>query len=57
MFKYRFVGNGELGGHNLGNLMLKSLDHLSVRLLDVINLIRNLLKVNAHLIPMSEQPF
>ncbi|MFV9997804.1 MAG: uridine diphosphate-N-acetylglucosamine-binding protein YvcK [Arsenophonus endosymbiont of Dermacentor nuttalli] len=56
MFEYRFVGNGELGGHNLGNLMLKSLDHLSVRPLDAINLIRNLLKVNAHLIPMSEQP-
>lgn len=56
MFEYRFMGNGELGGHNLGNLMLKSLDHLSIRPLDAINLIRNLLKVKAHLIPMSEQP-
>ncbi|WGL96769.1 uridine diphosphate-N-acetylglucosamine-binding protein YvcK [Arsenophonus nasoniae] len=56
MFEYRFAGDGELGGHNLGNLMLKSLDHLSVRPLDAINLIRNLLKVKAHLIPMSEQP-
>ncbi|MDR5610223.1 MULTISPECIES: uridine diphosphate-N-acetylglucosamine-binding protein YvcK [unclassified Arsenophonus] len=56
MFEYRFAGNGELGGHNLGNLMLKSLDHLSVRPLDAINLIRSLLKVKAHLIPMSEQP-
>ncbi|PHM39428.1 hypothetical protein Xmau_02771 [Xenorhabdus mauleonii] len=55
MFEYRFSGNGELAGHNLGNLMLKSLDHLSVRPLEAINLIRNLLKVNAHLIPMSEQ--
>jgi uncharacterized cofD-like protein len=33
MFEYRFGGNGELSGHNLGNLMLKALDHLSVRLL------------------------
>ena len=56
MFEYRFGGNGELSGHNLGNLMLKALDHLSVRPLEAINLIRNLLKVDAHLIPMSELP-
>ncbi|MBB1200055.1 uridine diphosphate-N-acetylglucosamine-binding protein YvcK [Enterobacteriaceae bacterium 89] len=56
MFEYRFSGNGELSGHNLGNLMLKSLDHLSVRPLDAINLIKNLLKVEASLIPMSEVP-
>ncbi|HHG8774568.1 TPA: uridine diphosphate-N-acetylglucosamine-binding protein YvcK [Raoultella planticola] len=56
MFEYRFAGNGELSGHNLGNLMLKALDHLSVRPLEAINLIRNLLKVDAFLIPMSEQP-
>lgn len=56
MFEYRFSGNGELSGHNLGNLMLKSLDHLSVRPLDAINLIRNMLKVDAKLIPMSESP-
>ncbi|KYP97008.1 hypothetical protein BG74_06275, partial [Sodalis-like endosymbiont of Proechinophthirus fluctus] len=56
MFEYRFGGQGELAGHNLGNLMLKALDNLSVRPLDAINLIRNLLKVNASLIPMSEQP-
>ena len=56
MFEYRFGGNGELSGHNLGNLMLKALDHLSVRPLEAINLIRNLLKVDAFLIPMSEYP-
>lgn len=56
MFEYRFGGNGELSGHNLGNLMLKALDHLSVRPLEAINLIRNLLKVDTHLIPMSEHP-
>ncbi|MEQ9886554.1 uridine diphosphate-N-acetylglucosamine-binding protein YvcK [Pectobacterium zantedeschiae] len=56
MFEYRFNGNGELAGHNLGNLMLKALDHLSVRPLEAINLIRNLLKVDAFLIPMSEHP-
>ena len=56
MFEYRFAGNGELAGHNLGNLMLKALDHLSIRPFEAINLIRNLLKVDAFLIPMSEQP-
>ncbi|CAG9414549.1 Putative gluconeogenesis factor [Providencia alcalifaciens] len=56
MFEYRFAGTGELSGHNLGNLMLKSLDHLSVRPLEAINLIRNMLKVDAQLIPMSESP-
>lgn len=56
MFEYRFGGNGELSGHNLGNLMLKAMDNLSVRPLEALNLIRNLLKVDAFLIPMSEQP-
>lgn len=56
MFEYRFSGSGELAGHNLGNLMLKALDNLSVRPLEAINLIRSLLKVDAQLIPMSEQP-
>lgn len=56
MFEYRFSGQGELAGHNLGNLMLKALDNLSVRPLEAINLIRNVLKVDAVLIPMSEQP-
>ena len=41
MFEYRFSGNGELSGHNLGNPMLKALDHLSVRPLEAINLIKN----------------
>lgn len=56
MFEYRFTGNGELAGHNLGNLMLRALDHLSVRPLEAINIIRNVLKIDAFLIPMSEQP-
>ncbi|MGF1741607.1 uridine diphosphate-N-acetylglucosamine-binding protein YvcK [Vibrio profundum] len=56
MFEYRFKGNGELSGHNLGNLMLTSLDNLSVRPLDAINLIRDMLKVSVNIIPMSEHP-
>lgn len=56
MFEYRFKGEGELAGHNLGNLMLKALDDLSVRPLEAINIIRDLLHVEALLIPMSEHP-
>lgn len=56
MFEYRFKGAGELNGHNLGNLMLTALDHLSVRPLEAINLIRNMLKVDVNIVPMSEHP-
>jgi len=56
MFEYRFQGEGDLDGHNLGNLMLAALDNLSVRPLDVIHLITNMLKVEVNIIPMSEQP-
>jgi len=56
MFEYRFKGTGELDGHNLGNLMLTALDNLSVRPLDAINLIRNMLKVDVNIVPMSEHP-
>lgn len=54
MFEYCFGGNGELFGYNFGNLMLKALDYFSVRLLEAINLICNLLKVDTHLILMLE---
>ncbi|EGU38873.1 hypothetical protein VII00023_06067 [Vibrio ichthyoenteri ATCC 700023] len=56
IFEYRFKGAGELDGHNLGNLMLTALDNLSVRPLDAINLIRNMLKVDVNIVPMSEHP-
>ncbi|MDD1781283.1 uridine diphosphate-N-acetylglucosamine-binding protein YvcK [Enterovibrio sp. ZSDZ35] len=56
IFEYRFRGNGELNGHNLGNLMLTALDNLSIRPLEAINLIRDMLKVSTHIVPMSEHP-
>lgn len=56
LFEYRFKGNGELAEHNLGNLMLLAMDQMSVRPLDAINLIREMLDVKSHIIPMSEQP-
>lgn len=56
MFEYRFRGTGELDGHNLGNLMLTALDNLSVRPLEAINLIRDMLKVDVNIVPMTEHP-
>ncbi|MCS3458451.1 uridine diphosphate-N-acetylglucosamine-binding protein YvcK [Aeromonas sp. BIGb0445] len=56
LFEYRFAGRGELAGHNLGNLMLLALDNLSVRPLDAIRLISNMLKIESKLLPMSEFP-
>lgn len=56
MFEYRFKGAGELDGHNLGNLMLTALDNLSVRPMEAIQLIRNMLKVQVNIVPMSEHP-
>lgn len=56
MFEYRFKGTGDLDGHNLGNLMLTALDNLSVRPMEAIQLIRNMLKVQVNIVPMSEHP-
>lgn len=56
LFEYRFQGDTELSGHNLGNLMLLALDQLCVRPLEAVDIIRNLLKIETRLIPMSEQP-
>ncbi|MBT1445920.1 uridine diphosphate-N-acetylglucosamine-binding protein YvcK [Shewanella sp. JM162201] len=56
LFEYRFDGNSDLSGHNLGNLVLYALDQLCVRPLDAVNLIRSMLKIECKLIPMSEVP-
>ncbi|OED41974.1 hypothetical protein ACH42_12730 [Endozoicomonas sp. (ex Bugula neritina AB1)] len=56
LFEYRFKNSGDLSGHNLGNLILLALDQMVVRPLDAVNLIRQMLQVDALLIPMSETP-
>ncbi|MDO6526526.1 uridine diphosphate-N-acetylglucosamine-binding protein YvcK [Motilimonas sp. 1_MG-2023] len=56
LFEYRFPGKGEFSGHNLGNLMLLALDQLSIRPVDAIKLISNMLKVSSQILPMAEQP-
>ncbi|NAW85597.1 uridine diphosphate-N-acetylglucosamine-binding protein YvcK [Photobacterium halotolerans] len=56
LFEYRFRGNGDLNGHNLGNLILTALDNLCIRPLEAINLIREILHVETQILPMSEHP-
>ncbi|HBO38348.1 MAG TPA: hypothetical protein DD638_06765, partial [Pasteurellaceae bacterium] len=56
LFEYRFAGNGELAGHNLGNLMLKALEDMHIRPIEAVGLIRKLLHVKSFIIPMSETP-
>jgi len=56
LFDFRFDGQDELGGHNLGNLILYALGQLQSRPLDSIKLVRRLLGVKTPLYPMSETP-
>lgn len=56
LFNFRFDGNDELGGHNLGNLILYGLGQIQSRPLDSIKLVRSLLKVRTPVLPMSETP-
>ena len=56
LFNFRFDGQDELGGHNLGNLILYGLGQIQSRPLDSIKLIRRLLKVKTSVLPMSETP-
>lgn len=56
LFNFRFNGEDELGGHNLGNLILFGLGQLQSRPLDSIKLVRRLLRVKTPVLPMSETP-
>ena len=56
LFNYRFDGQGELGGHNLGNLILYGLGQIQSRPLDSIKLVSRMLRVKTAVLPMSETP-
>lgn len=56
LFNFRFDGNDELGGHNLGNLILYGLGEVQSRPLDSIKLVRRILGVRTQVLPMSETP-
>jgi len=56
LFNFRFDGEDELGGHNLGNLILYGLGQIQSRPLESIELVRNILQVKTQVLPMSEAP-
>lgn len=56
LFNFRFDGHDELGGHNLGNLILYGLGQVQSRPLDSIKLVRRILRVKTKVYPMSETP-
>ncbi len=56
LFDYRFQTQGDLNGHNLGNLVLFALEQLSIRPTDAIQVMRDMLRIDSHLFPMSDTP-
>ncbi len=56
VLNYRFDDSHELDGHNLGNLLLYTLDQVSARPLDGIALLSRLLNITTRILPMSEIP-
>ncbi|KTG23805.1 hypothetical protein AWR38_07240 [Idiomarina sp. WRN-38] len=56
VLNYRFDSDSALKGHNFGNLLLYTLDQLSARPLDGIQLLSRLLNVDNRILPMSECP-
>ncbi|RUO25766.1 hypothetical protein CWE09_03280 [Aliidiomarina minuta] len=56
VLNFRFQEGSTLQGHNLGNLLLYTLDELSARPIDGIQLLSRLLKVDSRVLPMSESP-
>lgn len=56
LFNFRFNGADELGGHNLGNLILYALGQIHTRPIESIQLVRRILRVKTNVLPMSETP-
>lgn len=56
LFNFRFDGQDELGGHNLGNLILYGLGQIQSRPIESIRLVSRLLRVKTPVYPMSETP-
>lgn len=56
LLNYRFQEGASLKGHSFGNLLLYTLNELSARPTDTIQLLSRLLKVSNRILPMSETP-
>lgn len=57
LFEHRFEkSEGELGGHSLGNIILRALETVAPRPQSALDLVTHWLGITARIIPMSEQP-
>jgi len=53
LFRHRFPGDGALGGHSLGNLIILALNQLSGDFLSAVDQARGLLGINARVLPST----
>lgn len=57
LFEHRFEKEeGELGGHSLGNIILRALETVAPRPQSALDLVTHWLNIKARIIPMSEVP-
>ena len=55
LMDFRFSGEGDVGGHNLGNLMLMALTQTTGNFIEAIQKLSKVLKVNGSIIPSTTQ--
>lgn len=55
LMDYRFEGNGDVAGHNLGNLLLTALTQISGNFLEAIQTFSRVLRVKGEIIPSTTQ--
>lgn len=55
LMDYRFDGNGDIAGHNLGNLMLTALTQTTGNFMESIQKLSKVLKVKGSIIPSTTQ--
>jgi uncharacterized cofD-like protein len=53
LFRHRFPGNGELGGHSLGNLVILALNQLTGDFLYAVDQAREMLGIEARVLPST----
>jgi uncharacterized cofD-like protein len=53
LFRHRFPGNGAIGGHSLGNLIILALNQMNGSFLEAIDLARGILGITPRVLPST----
>ncbi|MGE0127343.1 MAG: uridine diphosphate-N-acetylglucosamine-binding protein YvcK [Blastocatellales bacterium] len=53
LFRHRFPGNGAIGGHSLGNLIILALNQMNGSFLTAIDQVRGMLGITARVLPST----